>query len=219
MWRGIEIDYAFCRAGDLHLVYDALKPRPLPMLVERSGLRCRRASNAGYFLGYGALAKHQGVLLAGGRRWHEQASQGRPTMWMLNDGVPGFGYDTNIDPSHVRWAISGGPMLVERGAVTDLAALVRLGGYVGFDERKICPEIAIGVTISGQIVHVVSMRISMADLAGFMLDCDCVDAIKMDGGGSTCLMEDGRVTLGRCDRRIPTAFVMTGTIAVPCASG
>jgi hypothetical protein len=213
VWRGHETDYAFCWPNSMRLAYDVQKPRPLPLLVARFGQPCRRASNGGYFLGYDALAKHQGVLVAGGRHWCNVVPPGRPVLAMHKGWLPRFGDGTAVQPESVEWAISAGPMLVNGGQVTDLAALVARGQYIGFDAQKVCPQVAVGLTAEGLLIHVVMMWTPLRDLADFLLAQGCVQAIKFDGGGSTCLMEDGRVTLGEPNRRLPTALVMLDLVA------
>jgi hypothetical protein len=95
----------------------------------------------------------------------------------------------------VRDAIGGGPILVRNGQV------IVDGAAEGFDSSFVNDphaRTAVGISRDGKITIVtvddsssLSAGISLPDLAGLLQSLGAVDAINLDGGGSTTMVVDG----------------------------
>jgi uncharacterized protein YigE (DUF2233 family) len=115
----------------------------------------------------------------------------------------------------VKYAIGGGPRLIREGRV-----LVEFGDEQ-FDQDlalKRHPRTAIGITGGGEIVLVVvdgrskySTGASLNELAWMMRGLGCVNAINLDGGGSSTLYVGGAVLNRPSDgkeRRVANALLL-----------
>ncbi len=96
----------------------------------------------------------------------------------------------------VKYAIGGGPTLVSRGHVNVTAKEERFGAQIA---RGRAPRTAIGylgakevvlVTVDGRHEHSVGM--TLYELARYLHGIGVMDAINLDGGGSTTLVVGGR---------------------------
>lgn len=96
----------------------------------------------------------------------------------------------------VKYAVGGGPTLVERGQVNVTAKEERFGPQIASGRA---PRTAIGylgakevvlVTVDGRHQHSVGM--TLYELARFLQGIGVMDAINLDGGGSTTLVVGGR---------------------------
>ena len=95
----------------------------------------------------------------------------------------------------VRHIISGGPYLVRNGDVfVDMTAqkLASIGGKN--------PRTAVGYTLDNDLIMVTvdgregaSVGMTLMQLARFMKEVGCVNAINLDGGGSTVMYVNGQV--------------------------
>ncbi len=96
---------------------------------------------------------------------------------------------------NVKHIISGGPYLVKNGEV-----------FVDMTEQKLAsiggknPRSAIGYTADNNLILVAvdgreghSVGMTLMQLANFMKSAGCVNAINLDGGGSTVMYVDGKV--------------------------
>lgn len=103
----------------------------------------------------------------------------------------------NINESFkgVNHIISGGPYLIKNNNI-----------YIDVDEQKLNsitgknPRTAIGLTSHGSIILVTvdgreenSVGMTLNELALFMKSLDCVDAMNLDGGGSSVMFINGNV--------------------------
>ena len=101
----------------------------------------------------------------------------------------------NPEWKNVRHIISGGPYLVKDGEVyVDMTAqkLQSIGG------RN--PRTAIGYTKDNDMIMLVadgreghSVGLTLMELADFMQSLGCVNAINLDGGGSTVMYVNGSI--------------------------
>lgn len=96
--------------------------------------------------------------------------------------------------------IGGAPtLLVDGKIVIDMKGIEK-----GFDTR-LTQRTAIGVDKSNlYILSTLSNKSNLKDVANALLAQGCLNAINLDGGGSTSLCENGRVL--RAGRNIPSAF-------------
>lgn len=116
----------------------------------------------------------------------------------------------------VRAAVGGGPRLLMSGT-----------RYINDQEERFAssivhrrhPRSAVGVTASGYLLMVavdgrqakVSVGVTLHELADLMKEFGCVDAINLDGGGSTTLYYDGKVVNSVSDsseRSVSSALVV-----------
>ncbi len=106
----------------------------------------------------------------------------------------------------IRWAIGGGPRLLRDGRIE----------ITGREERFLpdvlngrAPRTAVGITPSGEVLLVVadgrraqeSVGLTLEELAQLMLDLGAVEAMNLDGGGSTTLVVDGMLLNNPSDGR------------------
>ena len=96
------------------------------------------------------------------------------------------------DVNHI---ISGGPYLVKNGNVYVDVTEQKLGSIGGRN-----PRTAIGYTANNNLIIVTvdgreksSIGMTLFELASFMKSIGCVNAMNLDGGGSTVLYVNGRV--------------------------
>ncbi|MBQ8168282.1 phosphodiester glycosidase family protein [bacterium] len=106
-----------------------------------------------------------------------------------------FEFNTNPEWKNVKHIISGGPYLVKNGEVFVDMTAEKLGAIGGKNPRS-----AVGYTQDGTLILVAvdgregsSVGMTLMQLANFMKSIDCVQAINLDGGGSTVMYVDGKV--------------------------
>ncbi|MBN3032565.1 MAG: phosphodiester glycosidase family protein [Candidatus Saganbacteria bacterium] len=128
------------------------------------------------------------------------------------------------DPGPIRHLISGGPRLVKEGIV-----------YVSKNEEKFRSDIAsgraartaVGVAKDGQLLLVTvdglprersargeksSIGVTLEELAELMINLGAVEAMNLDGGGSTAMWIDGRIVnqpASGCEQKVSNALVVT----------
>jgi len=115
--------------------------------------------------------------------------------------------DVRFDPRPAfppEFVIGGGPRLVRGGKP---AAATDPGIYgAGFADAR-HPRTAVGVRADGRILLVTvdgrqperSVGMTIAELTALLLELGAVDAVNMDGGGSTTMVVRGRVVNGPSD--------------------
>ena len=96
---------------------------------------------------------------------------------------------------NVKHIISGGPYLVKNGEVFVDMTEQKLGAIGGKN-----PRTAIGYTQDGNFIMVAvdgregaSVGLTLKELAWFMKSIGCINAMNLDGGGSTVMYVKGRV--------------------------
>ena len=102
-------------------------------------------------------------------------------------------------------AVGAGPCLVKDGQIYLTTEDEQFGGDVAGGRA---PRTAVGVNAEGRALLVVvdgrrstSVGLSLAELAQFMLDLGAVDAMNMDGGGSSEMIVDGQIVNEPSDGR------------------
>lgn len=122
---------------------------------------------------------------------------------------------------HLTWevetAIGGGPVLVQdaRAMITNEEE----NAFVGKAINDKHPRTAMGYTKDGKlIILAVEGRNAQAggatlnQLAQIMIDLGCTEALNLDGGGSTCLLVNGKETVKPSDktgqRPVPAVFLI-----------
>lgn len=122
----------------------------------------------------------------------------------------------------VEWkmqaAIAGGPALIQNGKIAVSNNEERMFTGKAIDDKH--PRTAMGYTADGKlIILVVQGRMpgvaegaSLTQLAKLLLDLGCVEALNLDGGGSSCLLVNGKETIKPSDkegqRSVPAVFII-----------
>ncbi len=127
---------------------------------------------------------------------------------LLEEGgqaVPGKRYPVKRKRWKVSEAVGGGPVLVNRGRVQVTDEEELFTGIAGMH-----PRTAVGYTAKREIVFFVcdgrqeaSAGLTLVQLAGLMQGLGCVEALNLDGGGSTTLVAGGTVINRPSDKQGP----------------
>jgi exopolysaccharide biosynthesis protein len=121
-------------------------------------------------------------------------------------------------PWRMKTAVGGGPVLLQNGAIMiSNNEELKFGGKAINDKH---PRTAMGYTADGKlIILVVQGRFtglaegaSLIELAGILRDLGCVEALNLDGGGSSCMLVNGKETIRVSDkggqRPVPGVFLI-----------
>jgi uncharacterized protein YigE (DUF2233 family) len=106
----------------------------------------------------------------------------------------------------VRYAVEAGPLLLRDGRPAyqpELEAFAR--GVRILDE--VTQQAAIGVRADGTVLLVAAEAMVASDLVALFVALDARDAMRLDSGGSTTLVADGRVLNRRTERSVANAIV------------
>lgn len=118
----------------------------------------------------------------------------------------------------MKTAVGGGPVLVQNGKVkiTNNEEL-KFGGKAINDKH---PRTCMGYTSDGRlIVMVIQGRFpgiaeggTLTQQAQLLVELGCVEALNLDGGGSSCLLINGKETITPSDkegeRAVPAVFII-----------
>jgi hypothetical protein len=121
-----------------------------------------------------------------------------------------------------RWkmetAIGGGPVLVQNGRIMITNDEERL--FTGNARQDRHPRTAMGYTGDGDLIILavegrnkgVAEGASLVHLANMLIALGCVEAVNLDGGGSTCMLVNGKQTIKPSDvtgqRPVPAVFIV-----------
>lgn len=115
-------------------------------------------------------------------------------------------------------AIGGGPVLVQEGAVFITNKEEQLYAFENDDRH---PRTAIGYTRNHRLVILVIQGRSpgiaegatLEEEARILVELGCVEAINLDGGGSSCMLVNGKETIvpadGGKERPVASVFMVT----------
>lgn len=113
--------------------------------------------------------------------------------------------DANFDPQNIAWAIGGGPRLLRGGQIS--IECEQEGFSTAFRQTK-HPRTAVGIKDDALLWVVVDGRqpgysegMSLDELAEFLLNAGCKNALNLDGGGSSTLFVRGIVVNRPSDGR------------------
>ncbi|RYZ30769.1 MAG: phosphodiester glycosidase family protein [Chitinophagaceae bacterium] len=132
------------------------------------------------------------------------------------------GSQQSASASFKKWtmqtAIGGGPVLVQQNniAITNNEE-IKFGGRAINDKH---PRIAIGYTKDQKLIILAiegrskeSGGATLPQTAQILKDLGCVEALNLDGGGSSCLLINGKETIRPSDARgqrpVPSVFMIT----------
>ena len=118
----------------------------------------------------------------------------------------------------VKTAIGGGPVLLPEGAVkiTNNEEL-KFAGKAISDKH---PRTAVGYTANNELILFVcegrfkgrADGLTLTEMATLMQQIGCVEALNLDGGGSSCLLVNGKETIKPSDkegqRPVPAVFMI-----------
>lgn len=114
-------------------------------------------------------------------------------------------------------AIGGGPVLVQNGGISISNNEEMMFAGMGLYDKH--PRTAIGYTQSGKLILLViegrNPHAKGADLeqeAKILKDIGCWEAMNLDGGGSSCMLVNGKQTIKPSDisgqRAVPAVFII-----------
>jgi len=117
----------------------------------------------------------------------------------------------------MKTAIGGGPVLVQNGEIKITNNEERKFG--GKAVNNLEPRTAIGYTKDHKIIILVcegrsptAAGLSLVQLAKIFKDLDCVEALNLDGGGSSCMLINGKETntpsTKGVQRPVPSVFLI-----------
>jgi hypothetical protein len=118
----------------------------------------------------------------------------------------------------MQTAIGGGPVLIQGGKIAiSNDAEWKFAGKAINDKH---PRTAMGYTTDNRLIILVvqgrspnASGASLIELAQIMKDLECKEAINLDGGGSTCLLINGKEAIKPSDpngqRPIPAVFIVS----------
>jgi exopolysaccharide biosynthesis protein len=123
---------------------------------------------------------------------------------------------TNLNPWKLNWAVGGGPVLVKDGAIfISNNEEKKFAGKAIADHH---PRTAMGYTKDGYLILLavqgrmknIAVGTTLTETAQIFIDLGAVEAINLDGGGSSCLLINGKETIKPSDptgqRPVPAVF-------------
>jgi Phosphodiester glycosidase len=121
-----------------------------------------------------------------------------------------------------RWkmetAIGGGPVLVQNGKMRITNDPERM--FTGKAQNDLHPRTAMGYTANSKLIILVvegrnagkAEGASLPELANIFLSLGAVEALNLDGGGSSCMLVQGKETIKPSDkegqRAVPAVFMI-----------
>ena len=118
--------------------------------------------------------------------------------------TPSSIYPEGAEIFAAKTAIGGGPLLIDNGKFRDSYVEELFNGTSGIGPDSNQPRTAIGVTADKKMVLFVCegrqmtegvAGLTTSDVANVLLDLGCVEAINLDGGGSSCMLVNGKATI------------------------
>jgi exopolysaccharide biosynthesis protein len=122
--------------------------------------------------------------------------------------TPSSSYPEGAESFAAKTAIGGGPLLIDNGKFRNTFVEELFNGPSGISPDSNQPRTAIGVTVDKKMITFVCegrqmtegvAGLTTADVANVLLDLGCVEAINLDGGGSSCMLINGRQTIKPSD--------------------
>ncbi len=127
--------------------------------------------------------------------------------------------DVNHDP-FTKWnmytAIGGGPVLLQAGKIKITNEEEKMFAGKAINDKH--PRTAMGYTFDNKlIILVVEGRnpnaggATLTQEAQILKDLGCVEALNLDGGGSSCLLINGKETIAPSDKKqrpVPAVFII-----------
>lgn len=118
--------------------------------------------------------------------------------------TPSADFPQGAEPFSAKTGIGGGPVLINEGKFVDSYSAELFGGESGIGPDTNQPRTAIGITADKKMILFVCegrqmtegvAGLTTADVANVLLDLGCTEAINLDGGGSSCMLVNGKETI------------------------
>lgn len=132
--------------------------------------------------------------------------------------VPSKGFPKGAKEWSVKTGIGAGPILIKNGTIRNSWVEELLDVASGISPQTCQPRSAIGVTGDGKLIlFVCEGREQTPDVPGMTLEqlarllksLGCVDALNLDGGGSSCMLINGKETIKPCNKNHQQRSVAT----------
>jgi uncharacterized protein YigE (DUF2233 family) len=123
---------------------------------------------------------------------------------------------TNLSVWKLKWANGGGPVLMRSGRINISNNEERK--FAGKAINDYHPRTAMGYDMEGKLIIMaiqgrmkgIAVGATLSQMATFFEQLDCYEAINLDGGGSSCLLVNGKETIKPSDptgqRPVPAVF-------------
>ena len=121
---------------------------------------------------------------------------------------PNAEYPAGAKVFAAKTAIGGGPVLINEGKFANTYEQELFMAYTDANTCTNQPRTAIGVTADKEMIFFVCEGREMTpgvkgltteDVANVLLDLGCVEAINLDGGGSSCMLVNGKEVIKGSD--------------------
>ena len=134
--------------------------------------------------------------------------------------VPSATFPVNAEKLEPVWGIGGGPLLLKEGKIHDTFVEELFNGKTGIGPDSDQPRTAVGVTAKNHILFFVCegrnskegiKGLTTGDVAKVLKERGCIEAINLDGGGSTCMLVNGKETVKVSDgsqRRVGSTLML-----------
>ncbi len=119
----------------------------------------------------------------------------------------------------MKTAVGGGPVLLQNGTITITNnEELKFNGKAGLTEKH--PRTCMGYTADGKLIIMaiqgrfvgVAEGVNLTQEAQLLQAIGCVEALNLDGGGSSCLLVNGKPTIKVSDkegqRPVPAVFMI-----------
>lgn len=153
------------------------------------------------------------------KKW-PYAFQQRPIVALGKTNDPSFADLNTIDPWKwwkMKTAIGGGPVLIQEGKIniTNQEEQIFVNG-----QEDLHPRTAMGYTKKKKLIILViqgrapgiAEGATLNDEAKILADLGCYEALNLDGGGSSCMLVNGKETIKPSDkegqRAVPAVFII-----------
>ncbi|MBC7721651.1 MAG: phosphodiester glycosidase family protein [Pedobacter sp.] len=138
----------------------------------------------------------------------------------IKDSSIKFHYNTSaLKKWKMQVAVGGGPVLLQRGNILiSNNQEMKFGGKQGLTDKH--PRTCMGYTNSGRLIIMViqgrflgiAEGVNLTQEAQLLKDIGCNEALNLDGGGSSCLLVNGKPTIKVSDkegqRPVPAVFMI-----------
>lgn len=120
----------------------------------------------------------------------------------------------------MKAAVGGGPVLLQNGEIAITNEEERMFNGRGISDKH--PRTAMGYTADGKLIILavqgrfpgLAEGATLPQEAQMLKDLGCIEALNLDGGGSSCLLVNGKETIKPSDkegqRAVPAVFVVRG---------
>lgn len=135
---------------------------------------------------------------------------------------PSKGFPKGAAEWKAETAIGAGPVLIKDGTIRNSWVEELYDVASGINATTCQPRSAIGITKDGKLIFFVCEGreqtpevpgMTLDQLARLMKSFGCVEALNLDGGGSSCMLINGKETIKPCNKNHTQRPVATAVIA------